>query len=188
MAETNIIGDTAEKLNEAFTEAAPHLCKRCGWDQREEYSLADSNLVQAYFKCLLMQQPFQKTYELFNGTLIVVFEEPTGKLLRLQEREANKRADNKTQTISDALDFAVIPTLVSIHIKNEEFGNRELYIADRMRREQILQTGEIPEELDNMPVVTLQALRNAYSEFSALCAQLVRAAQDENFWKGAGRN
>ena len=188
MTDTPIVQETMDAINAAQSDAAAHCCKRCGWDQREEYNIADSEVVKEYFKCILAQQPFQKSYELFNGMMTIVLEEPTGKLLRLQEKEANRRIAAKENTISDALDFAVLPALVSVTLANDGFGSRVLYAVDMARRIKILETGEIPEELDNMPLVSLQAIRNVYGEFSQLCGQLVHASQDENFWKGAGRN
>ena len=188
MADTTIVKETIDAVNAIQQDAGEHRCKRCGWDQREDFDIASTDLVKEYFKCMISQTPYQKRYELFNGAVTAVFEEPTGKLLRLQEKEASKRISEKDNTISDALDFAVIPALVSVTLENEGFGQKILYQADAARRAKILEEGIVPAELDNMPLVTLQAIRNVYGEFSQLCAQLVRAAQDENFWRGAGRN
>lgn len=188
MADTAVVKETIDAINAIQEDTSKHVCKRCGWDQRQEYDVASSELLRDYFKCMLGQVPFQKTYELFNGVLTVVFEEPTGKLLRLQEKEASKRLANKDNTISDALDFAIIPALVSIALENEGVGRKYLYQADAGRRERLLEDGVVPPELDNMPLVSLQAVRNTYGEFSQLCARLVRASQDENFWQGDGRN
>lgn len=186
--DNDIVKETIDAVNAVQEDAHEHTCKRCGWDQREDYDVADTEQVKEYFKCIIAQIPFTKSYELFNGLMTVVFEEPTGKLLRLQEKEASKRIAAKDDTISDALDFAVLPALVSVTLSNDGFGSKTLYAADINRRTQIMEKGEIPAELDNMPLVSLQAIRNVYGEFSRLCGQLVRAAQDENFWRGVGRN
>jgi hypothetical protein len=86
------------------------------------------------------------------------------------------------------MDFAMIPTLALVTMNSPETGTKVIYKASVERREQLLNGFEVPPELKNMSLVMLQALRNTYGEFSQLIAQLVAEAQDENFWKGVGRN
>ena len=181
--------ETTEKLiDKALKEEQDHICKRCGFDQREEYSPVTEELTQDYFVAALAQTPFSKTYELYGGALTVTFEEATGKLLRLQERALVERAKNGQASIADAADFSLVSSLVSVIQSPKEGAARVLYRTELPERIQMLEKMELPDALLNMPMIQLQALRSSYNEFSRLCASLMLAAQDKNFWKGAGRN
>lgn len=182
---TQKVNEAVEKLNQATLD---HCCKRCGFDQTNDVVHPDPELLKKYFKAALSQSPFSHTYSLFDGALNVTFEEPSGNLLRLQELAAIHRSKEKESTISDAMDFAMLPTLALVTTNSAEEGTKVIYKASVERRTQLLEAFENPPELRNMPLVMLQAIRNTYSEFSQLCAQLVNEAQDKNFWKGAGRN
>ena len=106
---TQKVNEAVEKLNQHTLD---HCCKRCGFDQTREVVHPDPELLKKYFKAALSQTPFIHTYSLFDGAVNVTFEEPSGNLLRLQELAAIHRSQEKTSTISDALDFAMLPTLV----------------------------------------------------------------------------
>lgn len=177
-----------EQLEEELQELHAHSCKRCGFDQRQDYNPVSEEILQEYFKASLGQVPFSKKYELYNGALIVTFEEASGKLLRLQERAIMEKTKDGHGSISDAADFSMVASLVEVAQQPKEGGERVLYKADAERRLHILEEQNLPEELVNMPIIQLQALRTTFSHFSSLCAALVLAAQDENFWKGVGRN
>ena len=167
-----------------------HRCKRCGFDQREDYTPVNDDLLQEYFRYALAQKPFTKTYELYNGTIELVFEEATGKLLRLQEHTimALGRGDTPP-ALSDVADFSLLTSLVSIRQRAVAGGPlTTIYFADAGRREQLLTEQKLPDELNAVPMILLQALRSAYTQFARLCGALITAAQDENFWQGVGRN
>jgi len=177
-----------EQLEQELKELHEHSCKRCGFDQRQDYNPVSEEVLQEYFKAALAQVPFSKKYELYNGALIVTFEEASGKLLRLQERAIMEKTRNGNGSISDATDFSMVASLAEVSQQPKEGGERILYKADAARRLQILEEQNLPEELIDMPIIQLQALRTTFSHFSSLCAALVLAAQDENFWRGVGRN
>lgn len=170
-------------------EVAEHICKRCGFDQSQTYDPVSEEDLQEYFKVSLGQVSFTKTYELFDGRIRCTFEEPTGKLLRLQEMVMLSRAEAHKGSLSDAADFALLSSLAEI-VQVPENGAipRIMYTAERDKRVQILTEGVIPPEIEDMPIIRLQAIRAAYGQFSKLCTQLAWAAQDENFWKGVGRS
>lgn len=177
-----------DQLQQELKELHEHSCKRCGFDQRQDYTPISEEILQTYFKASLAQVPFTKRYELYNGALSVTFEEASGKLLRLQERAIMDKTKDGLGSISDAADFSMVASLAEVSQQPKEGGERILYKADTARRLKILEDQALPEELLNMPIIQLQALRTTFSQFSALCASLVLAAQDENFWKGVGRN
>ena len=176
-----------EQVHDALKDIKDHSCKRCGFDQRQEFNPANEETLKEYFKATISQTPFTKNYQLFGGALEVEFEEATGKLLQLQERATLNNAQGRA-VIGDVYDFALITCLSSAAWIPEGGSRRLLYMADKARRLSLLEKGEVPEELSNMPIIQLQAIRNAYTQFSVLCGSLVVAAQDENFWKGVGRN
>lgn len=177
-----------EQLEQELAEMRQHSCKRCGFDQRQDYTPVTEEILHAYFRASLAQVPFTKRYVLYNGALIADFEEATGKLLRLQEQAILERTRNGQGSISDSADYSMVASLVSVRIAPEGGGEKVIYQADIERRLNILETRELPAELLNMPIIQLQALRTTFGQFSNLCAALVLAAQDENFWKGVGRN
>lgn len=165
------------------------VCKRCGFDQRKSFTPLTDELKKSYFRAALSQTPFRHTYDAFGGMLKVTFEEATGKLLQMQEHVMVKRNENGDIAMSDAMDFALLPSLVSIvHHFDEDATEKVVYEATPEQREEALKSGELPEALAQMPIVQLQTIRNLFAEFAKVCADLVVASQDENFWKGVGRN
>lgn len=171
----------------ANEQATDHICKRCGFDQRNEFIPVNKEDLESYFKTALAQVPFSKTYELYGGLLQLVFEEATGKLLRLQER-AIMELSKDLGSMSDAADYSMLASLVEVRQVPHEGSSKVLYAADIQRREKLLEEHKIPDELLNMPMIQLQTLRNTYVTFTRHCEALMNAAQDENFWKGVGRN
>lgn len=183
-----VVKNVTDSIEEANREDREHSCKRCGWDQTQDVVHVDEAILKQYFKCALSQSPFSHTYSLFNGMLNVTYEEPTGKLLKLQELATLHRTKQDESTLSDAMDFSMLPTLAMVSTNSEEEGVKIVYKASVERRAQLLEKFELPDELRNMPLIMLQSLRNTYGQFSQLMSQLVNEAYDANFWKGAGRN
>ena len=177
-------------MAEEFTnEEKKVVCPRCGFDISKEYTPLSEELIKSYFKSALAQVPFSKTYSLFGGIIDVTFEEATGKLLQAQEGALRLKNANGTMGVADAMDFALLPSLVSISYKHPETGlKQEVYSATAAEREEYLKKGELPDVLTSMPIVKLQAVRNTFATFAKLCADLVVASQDESFWEGVGRN
>ena len=180
--------DIHTQLSDALAELNEHSCKRCGFDQRQDYNPVSEDILKDYFKASLAQAPFTKTYKLYGGTIAVEFAEPTGKLLRLQERAIMTRAQEKRASMSDSADFAMLASLSSVMQVPKEGDPKVIYTADEAKRVQILEAMEVPEEILNMTLILLQAIRATFTQFSRLCADLIVASQDENFWKGDGRN
>ena len=166
-----------------------HTCPRCGWNLATEFNPISKEDIETYFKAALTQVPFKKTYTLFGGALEVTFEEASGKLMKLQEATL-LNDKNKVQSIGDSLDFAMLPSLVEVvrTVDNNIVPKQTVYSATLEDRLSVLEKCEIPEAIANMPIVQLQSIRNTFGLFSKLCADLIIAAQDENFWQGVGRN
>ena len=166
-----------------------HICPRCGLNLDDKYEPIAEDIVKEYFKAALAQEPFRKTYQLFGGLLEVVFEEATGKLLQMQEKALRAKNSEDVVGISDAMDFALLPSLVSISYKQADTGLvQEVYSATPEQRIELLTTATLPEALADMPIVKLQAIRNSFANFAKLCADLVVASQDKAFWTGGGHN
>ena len=120
---------------------------------------------------------------------MVEFEEATGKLLHAQEDALRIKNAENTVSMSDAMDYAMLPSLVSITYKQADgIIGQLIYSASAEERLDYLNKATLPDALTSMPVVKLQAVRNAFANFAKLCGDLVVAAQDETFWEGAGRN
>jgi len=177
----NVTPITAETLDET------HICKRCGFDQRDTYEKVSQEELEKYFKAALAQVPFSHTYSLYNGLLQITFEEATGKLLRLQE-QAVLDLTKGGRSISDAADYSMLSSLAEIRQVPPDGPSKVIYSADGEKRKELLEKQEIPEALLNMPMIQLQTLRNTYTTFTKHCLALMDAAQDENFWKGVGRS
>jgi hypothetical protein len=175
-------------LEEEVRDLQEHSCKRCGFDQRQEYTPVSEEILHDYFKYALAQMPFKYSYELYGGVLKLTFEEATGRLLRLQEQAILEAGREGKGSISDSADYSMAASLVAVRQCLDNGGEKTIYQADLDRRLKILEDRQLPEELLNMPIIQLQALRTTFNQFSRLCASLILAAQDENFWKGVGRN
>ena len=184
MAEAEVF---ATEKNESVEETK-HVCPRCGLNLDVEFNKLSEELVKDYFKAALTQTPFRYTYKLFGGLLEVVFEEASGDLMGRQEKALLSVNKDGKISMSDAMDFAMLPSLVSLTLVGENDVRTTIYTADVEKRKEILDQQEVPETLKKLPIVQLQSIRNAFAEFAKLCGDLVSAAESPNFWQGDGRN
>lgn len=173
---------------EGAAKTAEHVCPRCGLNLDVPFNKVSEELVKGYFKAALAQTPFKHTYKLFGGFLELVFEEASGDLMSRQEHSIINSEKGAKLSMSEAMDFAMIPCLVSVTLVGENNVRNVVYSADVERRCELLDKREIPAELQKLPIVQLQSIRNTFAEFAKLCGDLVSAAQSENFWQGGGRN
>ena len=166
-----------------------NTCPRCGFNLNKTYNRVDDALVKKYFAAALSQTPFQNTYQLFNGLLEITFEEASGELMAAQEKAMVALNGDNRISLSDTMDFAMIPSLVSVTLCSPESGTTTtLYSADVNKRKAQLEAHELAPELKKLPIVQLQSIRNAFADFAKLCGDLVTGAQDPSFWTGDGRN
>lgn len=176
---------TAQKTKESEVS---HVCKRCGFDNTHEPKV-DPELLQDYYKKLLIQQPFEKEYQLLNSTVSVICTEPTRKLLSRYIQSWDILEDKSVQYAADLLCMLLIS---KITIKSEN-GLVVKYESSAQDKDIFFQSFTadtiencLPDTYQNLPQIIVLGIKHAAQQFNDLCLQLAEAAQDENFWKGVG--
>lgn len=164
------------------------ICKRCGFDNHKELGV-NSELVQDYYKKLLIQEPFTHEYSLINDHVQVVCEEANRRLITVHSRLWDTFGTAMNTYAADVLVFLYTK---SICYKTED-GIEVKYEASEEDRYNLLR-GFTPSTIDELipdffqkaPHIILTGIKRAVSEFNTLCLVLAEETQDENFWKGAG--
>jgi hypothetical protein len=167
------------------------VCKRCGFDNKHEKYEVDQEAIKDYYKSLLAQEPFKKTYDILNGTYSITCEEPTRQLLAAYTLCWDKLDSTIVQYAPDLLSLMVINKIEKITSDGlETVYDMPMDERLKMFRGITFENIEnvIPDYYQNMPQVILLAVKGVTAAFNALCLQLGEAALDENFWKGVGLN
>ena len=167
------------------------VCKRCGFDNSKERAGLDETFIQEYYKSLISQSTFTKTYPILNGVWQITCEEPTRKLLAAYVG-CWDRLD--TTIVQYALDLQCVLVISKVEYVGED-GVEVRYQASEEDRLNLLRSitqdnieNIIPDFYQNLPQVILLAIRNTASMFNTLCVNLSESALDKNFWKGVGLN
>lgn len=165
------------------------ICKRCGHDNNKDDVKINEELLKDYYKSMLRQSPFKKEYELMSGSILVTCVEPSRKLISLYSSLWDMLGTEMTRY---SLDLLSIMLVESISYKTPD-GLEERYKMEPEERLQLFKGIDrysvdnlIPEYFQNMPQVVSIAIQRTVADFNATCLALGEAAQDENFWKGAG--
>ena len=162
------------------------VCRRCGMQVTDKPLTLSEDVKKAYFKTLLTNKPFSKEYELFDGTVKIVFEMSKGALLTAQRTAMNK-IDN--MTMSAINDVVLLSNLVSISTYDSDVEESNiLYEKNVDERIEALSDieGSIKVLEDTVDYVLLACVRKVMEEFGLLVKTLVDNGLDENFYKGDG--
>lgn len=167
----------AEPSKEVFPQ-----CPRCGWSTDPRLKPAEED-VKEYFRSVLGGRPFGKTYDLADGRIKMTFatitsaaqaelERVAASLDGMEEREAN----------ATGIRIRLLYHLRSIALEGSTlatFGEARLDSLEvvPVRYEAVF--GALPGPLMDMAARTVLL-------FLELNRELLAAAFDENFWKGAG--
>jgi CRISPR/Cas system CMR subunit Cmr6 (Cas7 group RAMP superfamily) len=167
------------------------VCKRCGFDNKQDEYKVDEEIVKDYYKCMLAQEQYSKTYDIMNGAYTITCQEPTRKLLSAYVGCWDRLDHSVTQYAHDLMCLLMITRIerrteegiVSIF---EMSSDEKLKLFRGAAFENI--ESVIPDTYQNLPQILLSAIKGVAQTFSALCTQIAEAALDENFWKGVGLN
>lgn len=165
------------------------VCKRCGHDNNKEDVKINEELLKDYYKSMIRQVAFKKEYELMSGNIVVTCVEPSRKLISLYSSLWDMLGTEMTRY---SLDLLSIMLIESVSYKTAE-GLEERYKMTAEERLELFSgitrmsvDNLIPKYFQDLPQVVSIALQRTVADFNATCLALGEAAQDENFWKGAG--
>ena len=179
---TNKVKDLEEQL------AARELCKRCGRELGTEPIKVSDDVLEEYFKCMLGQKPFEKTFRLFGGKLLITFRELSGASIV----ESNKRAESakSADEFADVLEMYLITGMLT---KVELYDERTMTTSTvyEMTDEQLIANTKNPKQAYDKLVETvgqmhIAVIRKACTVFEYLITALIERSQDENFYADAG--
>lgn len=161
--------------------AGEQACVRCGLPYAVKTLSISEDDKKEYIRRLLANEPYRKTYQLFNGAVVVVIENLTNKealILAKLLRNPPDKAESNLQ--SQVIRMKGISYLRQVGSKVLP----KLELTDVTTSEELLArwdeaTGCMNEDLVLMVV---QTLLHHYRYLNALA----ESAFDPNFWKGAG--
>lgn len=157
-------------------------CPRCGWSTDPKLKPSEED-VKEYFRSVLGCRLFSKTYELVDGKIKMTFstvsseaqaesERVTAGLDLLPDREANSLG---------------MRTRLLYHLRSIALDGKELSAFDHIS---VGSLEEVPAKFKArfgaFPAPLLDMAARSLLLFLELNRELLAAAFDENFWKGAG--
>lgn len=196
--EEDIVKENAElkeenvKLTDEITQLKEKIiCKRCGFDNNQENVTVDMSVLKDYYKAMIAQKVFEKEYDLFDGGVILHFEEPTRKLLT----SYRKCYEHLTYDLAYyASDLIAMLTLKSVYIRKDT-GIEKVFswsFDDKLNFFNSVTYDNIetlfPEYYQNLSQIVLTAIRKTALVFNETCMKAADEVHDTNFWKGAGLN
>lgn len=185
----NKISELTNKVKELEGQlAARELCKRCGRELGTEPIKVSDDALEEYFKCMLGQKPFEKTFRLFGGKLLLTFRELSGASIV----ESNKRAEaaKSVDEFADTLEMYLITGMLT---KVELYDDTTMITSTiyEMTDEQLVANTKNPKQAYDKLVETvgqmhIAVIRKACTVFEYLITALIEKSQDENFYVDAG--
>lgn len=185
----NKISELTDKVKELEGQLATReLCKRCGRELGTEPIKVSDDALEEYFKCMLGQKPFEKTFRLFGGKLLLTFRELSGASIV----ESNKRAEaaKSADEFADTLEMYLITGMLT---KVELYDDTTMITSTiyEMTDEQLIANTKNPKQAYDKLVETvgqmhIAIIRKACTVFEYLITALIEKSQDENFYADAG--
>jgi len=157
-------------------------CNRCGFSEEAEAVPLEADM-EAYLRCVLGNQPFEKEYELYDGKIQLRFR-------TINNREVDA-LNNLLFKMEDSIDRAVIQDKsiklrllyflahIKLSDKEADYEIPNLKDTDKIDEEFNSRFGACSETVIRMMSQTLML-------FIELQGLLISQGFDENFWKGAG--
>lgn len=185
----NKIAELTGKVKELEEQLTTReLCKRCGRELGTEPIKVSDDALEEYFKCMLGQKPFEKTFRLFGGKLLLTFRELSGASIV----ESNKRAEaaKSADEFADTLEMYLITGMLT---KVELYDDTTMITSTiyEMTDEQLVANTKNPKQAYDKLVETvgqmhIAVIRKACTVFEYLITALIEKSQDENFYVDAG--
>lgn len=163
-------------------------CRRCGRPLGSEPVQISDEVMEEYFRCLLGQKPFEKTFKLFNGQLLMTFRELPGNAIIENDKAAEKYTTDAE--FAESLDmYLLTSTLKNVSV----FDNKtlETIVLYEASEEDLIENAKNPKAaynrlLEKVGQLKVALLRRVSTTFSFLLTALMEKGQDENFYEGAG--
>jgi hypothetical protein len=184
---------TIEKLNEKITElelelAKKNMCQRCGRELGTAPLKVSEEVTEEYFRHLLGQKPFEKTFKLFDGRLLLTFRELSGDSI-IENNKTLEKA-NTDDEFADILEMYLITSmLVRVEIYDAKTMVTETLYS--MSDEQLVDNTKNPRAaydslLRAVGQMKIAVIRRACTTFQYLITALIDKGQDPNFYMDAG--
>lgn len=166
----------AEATVEHLTE-----CPRCGKDLKQPQLKVSEEAVKDYVRHMLGGRRFRKEFDMFDGALKIVFEEPTAS------------EDWKKQTAGGPRELAgdkyMLLTLASVATVDTDAGIvKTIYAKSPNERLELIT--DVPASMeklsDVLTTVQLAVVSRCATTFAALLSLIIAEVTSEDFYKGAG--
>lgn len=183
------IKELSDKVAELESElAVRETCLRCGRELGTSPLTVTDAVAEEYFRHLLGQIPFEKTFKLFGGQLLVTFKELSGSsIIENSKRISSGISDSEfSDTVEMALLVGMLKRVSTYNTRTME--TKDIYIKTD---EELVNNTKNPKEaynklLESVGQVKIAVIRRACTTFELLLTALIEKSQDENFYEDAG--
>lgn len=199
--------DTAEKVPEPADTVEPEpslrrpICPICGWDRSKALKAEPTKEDKLEFiRAVLGERPFEKSFPLFGGEVVLYFKEPTAAASTLLRMEMEKRVQLGRYKSRDSIGIAFIQlrTLASLSkLVRKEGKTTSFEVVERLIQALIVRNSvEVSDngktELENledklfmsMPESLVRACAISLQKFEDILAVLGSRANDPDFYSG----
>lgn len=157
------------------------ICPRCGKDVTQPELKVSEDALKDYVRHMLGGRRFKKSFNLFDGALKVVFEEPTA-----GEDWKKQLAGGPRELAGDKY---MLLTLSSIETVDNEVGiTKSLYNKTPNERLELIK--DVPASMeqlsDVLTTVQLAVVSRCATAFAALLSLIISEVTSEDFYTGAG--
>lgn len=184
--EIKILKDRIRELEESLS--VRENCLRCGRALGTKPLDVSDEVTEEYFRHLLGQVPFEKTFKLFDGQLLLTFKELSGESI-IYNTDKIKSIKNFDE-FADVLEMHLIVGMLK---KVSVYDPHTMEVKDIYSKsdEELIENTKSPKEAyDNLlravGHVKIAIIRRACATFELLLTALIEKGQDTNFYEDAG--
>lgn len=163
-------------------------CRRCGRVLGSSPLTVTDDAAEEYFRCLLGQRPYEKTFKMFDGQLLLTFRELSGTSVVENSKQAKE-----AEGIDDYEDLMEMYLLTGMLVRVETYDPNTMITTTiySMTDEQLLENAKNPRQaynnlLECVGQIKIAVIRRACSAFEYLLTALIERGQDPNFYADAG--
>ena len=168
--------------------ASKEVCRRCGRELGTSPLAVTDSVAEEYFRCLLGQRPFEKTFNLFGGRLRLTFRELSGDSII-----ENNRTITKAESDDEFADVLEMYLVTGMLVKVETFDEATMRTETLydMTDDQLIENTKDPKAaydnlLRTVGQMKIAVIRRTCTIFEYLLSALIEKGQDPNFYEDAG--
>lgn len=168
-------------------DADDKICRRCGRTALDSRLSVSEDTLKEYFRCMLGNVPFKKTFNVFDGKISITFSTLTNEQEQLV---LNYDKSKPLDAAVDTLMFRLMLGLDRIEVRNPD--TLQLIckwdgLSSDVKSEILTDPVKAAEKLGAaIDPVMLQLVRRCHITFMVLVTTILESMVDQNFYEGVG--